>query len=379
MLNISTILKSPELTTLFETFLKAGSEVRLVGGCVRDSLLGLQIGDIDMAVNVPPLRAKEILETAGIKVIPTGIDHGTITAIIHKIPFQITSLRQDWKTNGRHAQVVFGTDWLADAKRRDFTMNAIYLDGCGNLYDPLQGQVDLEKGIVRFIGDPFQRIQEDYLRILRYYRFLAYYGKGGPLKISELKTLKDGLTRLSAERVQGEVLKLLNAENPLPALTLMKEDGVFETVFGKDVSFEQLTLLIEREKRFFVPPFSWRRFYALFQNQPVILLSNRQKEYLKNLHQALSEDDPRRVYYFYGKDLTCDWGLFRDSCEETLAWLHGQPAHTFPLKGQDLLGAGVPVGPAVGDLLKKAEAFWISKDFLPDKDACLQYCLKLDV
>lgn len=373
------ILERPELTALFEAFLKAGAEVRLVGGCVRDSLLGLEIGDIDMAVNVPPLQAKEILETAGIKVIPTGIHHGTITAIVHKIPFQITSLRQDWKTDGRHAQVIFGTDWLADAKRRDFTMNAIYLDSSGNLYDPLRGQADLEKGVVKFIGDPSQRIQEDYLRILRYYRFLAYYGKGQPLKIPELKALKDGLTRLSAERVQGEIFKLLNAENPLPVLTLMKEDGVFETVFGKDVSLDQLTLLIEREKRFSVPPFSWRRFYALFQNQSVVLLSNRQKEYLKNLNQSLSEDDRRRVYYFYGKDLVRDWALFRDSCEETLGWLETQSAHTFPLNGQDLLGAGVPAGPAVGDLLKKAEAFWISKDFLPDKDACLQYCLKLDV
>ena len=240
-------LKTPEIKQLFKVFRECGAEARLVGGCVRDVLIGIKTADIDVAVNVPPEQSKHILEQVGIKVIPTGIDHGTITAVINKIPFQITSLRQDWQSFGRHAKVIFGTDWLEDAKRRDFTMNAIYLDESDNFYDPFNGKQDLEKGIVRFIGEPRERIKEDYLRILRYYRFLAYYGKDVPEPIKELSELKEGLLALSKERIQNEFFKLLESKNPKTSLSLMERDGVLETLFGSSFDLEKLFSVIELE------------------------------------------------------------------------------------------------------------------------------------
>lgn len=370
-------LQTSETSQLFHVFHKNGIEARLVGGCVRDALLGIKTNDIDMAVNVTPEEAQEILKNAGIKVIPTGIEHGTITALVHGIPFQITSLRQDWQTDGRHAKVIFGKDWLEDAKRRDFTINALSLDKDCKLYDPFDGKSDLEKGVIRFIGDPAQRIQEDYLRILRYYRFLAYYGKGEPLYIPELKGLRDGLTSLSRERIQQEFLKLLGANNPLISLSLMLKDGVLLTLFGENPSLENITSLIGIESLLKIQPSSIRRLYALFQDQDKVLLSNQQKKHLQSLRKALQETDRRRIYYYFGKDIMLDWILLSTGSKEDLEWFTQQSKFTFPLKGQDLLETGISAGPSLGSALKKTEEWWISKDFMPNKQECLEYCMVL--
>lgn len=371
------ILQTAEISLLFQLFHAHGVEARLVGGCIRDALLGIKTHDIDMAVNVPPEVGQSILKNADIKVIPTGIEHGTITALVHGIPFQITSLRQDWQTDGRYAKVIFGKDWLEDAKRRDFTINALSLDKDGNLYDPFGGQSDLKKGIIRFIGDPAQRIQEDYLRILRYYRFLAYYGKGEPQPIPQFNELKAGLNSLSKERIQQEFLKLLAARNPLISLNLMKKDNVLLTLFNDDPSLETITSLIEIESLLKIQPSSIRRLYALLQDQDKILLSNQQKKHLQSLHKAFQETDRKRIYYYFGKNITLDWILLSTRSKEDLEWLNQQEKRTFPLKGQDLLEKGINAGPSLGAALKKTEDWWVSKDFMPGKKECLEYCMEL--
>ena len=371
------VLETPEIAHLFCLFHQKGAQARLVGGCIRDALLGIKTNDIDMAVNVPPEKAKEILEKAGIKVIPTGIEHGTITALVHRIPFQITSLRQDFQTDGRHAKVIFGTDWLEDAKRRDFTINALSLDKDGVLYDPFEGRADLEKGTIRFIGNPATRIQEDYLRILRYYRFLAYYGKGEPKPIPELREYSKGLSSLSKERITQEFLKLLGAKNPIISLNLMQEDGIFLSLFGKDPSLEKIKSIVELENLLSIGVSPIRRLYALFQGNDKLLLSNEQKKHLHSLNKALEEIDRRRVYYYFGKEITLDWALWSKDYKENLAWLKGQSELIFPLKGQDLLDKGINAGPFLGVILKKTEDWWVSKDFIPTKQECLEYCMGL--
>ncbi|MBY0461833.1 MAG: CCA tRNA nucleotidyltransferase [Alphaproteobacteria bacterium] len=371
------VLETPEISRLFRLFHEGGAEARLVGGCVRDALLDIKTNDIDMAVNVPPEKTKEILEKAGIKVIPTGIEHGTITAIVHKIPFQITSLRQDFQTDGRHAKVIFGTSWLEDAKRRDFTINALSLDKDGIVYDPFEGKADLEKGIIRFIGNPSQRIQEDYLRILRYYRFLAYYGKGEPQPIPELKECREGLSLLSKERIAHEFFKLLGANNPLTSLALMKKDEIFLTLFDENPSLEKIESIVSLENLLGIRISPIRRLYALLSGNNKLLLSNEQKKHLHSLNKALLETDRRRVYYYFGKEITLDWALWSKDYKENLTWLRGQSELIFPLKGQDLLERGISPGPSLGASLKKTEDWWVSKDFVPDKQECLEHCLGL--
>jgi poly(A) polymerase len=391
-MRIFEILETPEIKQLFKVFHQNGTESRLVGGCVRDAQLGIKATDIDVAVNVPPDKAKQILEQAGIKVIPTGIDHGTITAVINKIPFQITSLRQDWQTFGRHAKVIFGTDWLEDAKRRDFTMNAIYLDGQGNLYDPFDGAKDLKEGIVRFIGEPKQRIQEDYLRILRYYRFLAYYGKDVPKSVDELSELKNGLLNLSKERIQNEFFKLLAAKDPRMSLKLMEKDTVFETLFGYSLDLAHLFSIIELELSLKIEPGLFRRLYALFGTDDEMYansfcLSRQQKQYLNQLDKALSYLDRRYIYYDFGSKIFLDWVLL-NSVQRKLSmteqqkhyqseskWLSELQHSCFPLSGADLLEAGFSEGPEIGTILKMCKSWWIELDFKPNKDACLKYCL----
>jgi len=356
---------------------------------VRDALLGLESTDIDVAVATPPEEISQHLKKQGIKVIPTGIEFGTITAVVHHQGFQITSLRQDVKTDGRHAQVSFGTDWIEDAKRRDFTINALSLDSQGILYDYFNGQDDLKAGCIRFIGDADERIREDYLRILRYYRFLAYFGKGNPLPIPALHELRAGLKQLSVERIQQEVLKLLASPAPHLALKLMAEDGIFETLYDHSVDLKFLYQLIEIEKVLKIPCNPLRRLWALFQDrdfsfyQTYFRLSHTQLRFLKSMGLCVSQRDRRLILYKQGYGFFESWCVLR-SCAEAdinlpqiksdLEWAQSQLPLTFPFTGQDLLNEGMPAGPAMGKLLGKCEQWWIENDFKPNQKDCLVYC-----
>ncbi len=401
------LLSQPPIKALFKAL--EPFDARLVGGCVRDALLGLESTDIDVAVAAPPEEISQHLKQQGIKVIPTGIEFGTITAVIHHQGFQITSLRQDVKTDGRHAQVSFGTDWLEDAKRRDFTINALSLDSKGTLYYYFNGQDDLKAGCIRFIGDADQRIREDYLRILRYYRFLAYFGKGNPLPIPALHKLRAGLKQLSVERIQQEILKLLASPAPHLALKLMAEDGIFETLYDHSVDLKFLYQLIEIEKVLKIPSNPLRRLWALFQKQDnfdlslrgaeqrgnlpeddnssfyqtYFRLSHTQLRFLKSMGLYIGQRDRRLILYKQGYSFFESWCVLR-SCTEAdmnlpqikshLEWAQSQLPLTFPFTGQDLLNEGMSAGPAMGKLLGKCEQWWIENDFKPSQQECLIYC-----
>ena len=225
-------LKDADLQRLLSALNAGGEEARIAGGAVRNALLGEAVADVDIATTTPPEETIRRAEAAGFKTIPTGIDHGTITVIAGRRPFEVTTLRADVETDGRRAKVIFGRDWKADAERRDFTINALYAEADGTVVDLVGGLADLESRMLRFIGDAEARIREDYLRILRFFRFFAWYGSGRPDAegLKACARLKDGLDQLSAERVWSELKKLLAAPDPSRALLWMRQTGVLSQV-----------------------------------------------------------------------------------------------------------------------------------------------------
>ena len=227
-------LKARETQAVFDALSRSGAETRVVGGAVRNALLGLPIGEIDIATTATPDEVIALAERAGLKAVPTGIEHGTVTVIANGQPFEITTLRRDVETYGRHAKIAFTNSWEDDAKRRDFTLNALYADRDGRVFDPLGGLADLEAGRVRFIGDAEARIREDYLRILRFFRFNAYYGKGG-LDVEGLRAavrLRDGVGQLSAERIGGEIKRILIAPGATRAVEALFDYGLLTSLLG---------------------------------------------------------------------------------------------------------------------------------------------------
>jgi len=228
-------MQSSSVKSLFDA-LPEGS-LRFVGGCVRNALWGVDVGDIDLACQLEPEAVVAALEAAGIRYVPTGIAHGTVTAVIEGQPFEITSLRRDVETDGRRATVAYTTDWAEDAQRRDLTMNALYADRMGQVFDPTGlGLEDLENRKFRFVGEAAMRVQEDYLRILRFFRFLAIYGEKEKVDAASLKACREnqsGIKKLSAERVWMEMKKLLSARNPVRACHIMLTNGILETVLPK--------------------------------------------------------------------------------------------------------------------------------------------------
>ncbi|MFP5469121.1 MAG: CCA tRNA nucleotidyltransferase, partial [Alphaproteobacteria bacterium] len=245
-------IMDPDVVRVMQALLAgAGVEARYVGGAVRDTVRGaMQYGmkvDVDIATTATPEKVIELLNAAGLRAVPTGIDHGTVTAVSNHRPVEITTLRHDVNTDGRRAEVAYTTDWAADAARRDFTMNAIYADMDGVLFDPLGGLADAKAGLVRFVGDPDARIQEDYLRILRFFRFYAWCGKGEMDRngLQACARHMTGLTKLSPERIAKELLKLISASNPMPALRQMAASGILTAVLPEACNLERLNALIE--------------------------------------------------------------------------------------------------------------------------------------
>ncbi|MGH7006149.1 MAG: CCA tRNA nucleotidyltransferase, partial [Alphaproteobacteria bacterium] len=225
-------LKDASLQKLLAALCAGDEGARIVGGAVRNTLLGQPVTDIDIATTALPEATLQRAKEAGFRAVPTGIDHGTITVIAEGRPFEVTTLRADIRTDGRHAEVAFGRDWQMDAERRDFSINALYAEADGTVVDLVGGIADIESRTLRFIGDPEQRIREDYLRILRFFRFFAWYGKGRPdgEGLKACARLKDGLARLSAERVWSELKKLLAAPDPSRALLWMRQAGVLTAI-----------------------------------------------------------------------------------------------------------------------------------------------------
>ena len=376
-------LDHPGLRRLTEALRRAGHDVWFVGGAVRDAALGRETArpDIDMTTDARPEEVMAVARQTGFKVVPTGIEHGTVTVIAGDLPVEITTLRQDVETDGRHAKVVFGTSLEDDARRRDFTINALYLTPEGRLVDPVGGLADIAARRIRFIGDPRRRIREDYLRILRLFRMFAHFGdpeRG--LDAAALRAaaeLADGLARISPERIGQEMRKLLAAPDPVPAVRAMKEAGILERILP-GASAERLARLVAIEKILGIAPDPVRRLAALGGDDPVrrLRLSRREARSLARMAEgAASGLSAAALGYRLGEaDGLCAL-LLRHACDgsvpcrEALAALRRGAAAHFPLKGRDLLS--LAEGPALGRLLARLEDAFIASDFTLDRDALM--------
>src|SRR6478736_4340296 len=259
-------LTRPGMRAVFTALGPDGVETRVVGGAVRDTLLGLPVTQaVDLATTAEPEKVIALAERAGLKTVPTGIDHGTVTVIADGAPFEVTTLRRDVETYGRRAKIAYTTSWEEDAKRRDFTLNALYADRDGKVFDPLGGYGDLQAGRVRFIGDAEARIREDYLRILRFFRFNAYYGKGG-LDVEGLRAavrLREGLGQLSAERIGGELKRILVAPGATRAVEALFDYGLLTSLLGGVPRLARLARLVSIETALWLPPDAALRLAAL--------------------------------------------------------------------------------------------------------------------
>jgi poly(A) polymerase len=369
--------RDPKLQRLLAV-LNAEGEARIAGGAVRNTLLKKPVADIDIATTLVPERVMEICKRAGLGVHPTGIAHGTLTITVDKHPFEVTTLRRDVETDGRHAVVSFTTDWRTDAERRDFTINAMYCDARGKTYDFTEGCKDIRNQKVKFVGAPSSRIKEDALRILRFFRFHAQYGKGklDAAGLAACTRSRKLLRNLSAERIRAEMLKLLVATLAVPTLKVMAKSGVLDEILPYTDDWR----VIER-----LPTDPILRLFALSQS-PLTLkerfkLSNAESKRIEALVEApmvspdLTSHEQRRMLYHLGPDLWRDAATlsFAQSgavktdrkWKKLIAYANKAEVPVFPLKGGDLIKAGIPSGPALGEKLARLEDWWIASDFKP--------------
>ncbi|MGE0254311.1 MAG: CCA tRNA nucleotidyltransferase [Alphaproteobacteria bacterium] len=374
-----------------------------VGGCVRDALLGRPVGEVDIATALLPEDVTARLAAAGIRAIPTGIEHGTVTAVAEGTPFEITTLRVDVNPKGRHADVAFTDDWRADAERRDLTMNALFLSPEGDVYDPVGGLADLRAGHVRFVGEAERRIREDVLRLLRFFRFHAHYGRvpPDPEGLAACGRLAHLLPTLSAERVAKETLRLLAAPDPLPALRLMREAGVLAVLLPEAASLDLVAALVTVEGVSDGGD-AVRRLAALLGADADtadsvairLRLSTRERERLADMLQPAGRPSPEageraaratlyrcgpatwrdRVLLAWAASVAAGAAQHRRAAEGWRAlldlperWAVPSP----PVRGADVLALGVAPGPEVGRLVAAVERWWIEGDFAAGREDCL--------
>ncbi|MBX4866642.1 CCA tRNA nucleotidyltransferase [Rhizobium bangladeshense] len=399
--------RDPALGRILALLNDDGGEGRVVGGAVRNSLMGLPVSDIDIATTLTPEIVMERAAVAGVKAVPTGLQHGTVTLVVDGKPFEVTTLRTDVETDGRRAKVAFSTDWKADAERRDLTINALYADANGEVVDLVGGLADIETRNIRFIGDAARRIAEDHLRILRFFRFFAYYGSGRPdaegLKACAAARAK--LKTLSAERVWSELRKLLGAADPGRALLWMRQVAVLTEILPESERWgiDAIPSLVATEKALGWAPDPLLRLAAIVPPDPVRLgalaarlkLSNAEAATLKAwamtapVNDELSPAAFERLLYRNGPDgivtrLKLALGVARGKAEVDLGemarsarlgklldqattWKKPQ----FPVNGGDVIAAGIASGPRVGELLAVLENLWVEENFASDRATLL--------
>lgn len=389
----------PALVRVLALLNSDGGEGRVAGGAVRNSLMGLPVADVDIATTLRPEVVVERAKKAGIKAVPTGIEHGTVTLVIDGKPFEVTTLRRDVATDGRHAEVAFGTDWQMDAERRDLTINALYATDDGTVIDLVNGLADIESRTVRFIGDAAMRIAEDHLRILRFFRFFALYGSGRPDAegLKACARAKDKLGKLSAERVWSETKKLLAAPDPGRALLWMRQSGVLTEVLPETEKWgiDAIPGLIDAEKAFGWKPEALLRLAAMVPVDRARLkalaerlrLSKAEAATLDHwasapeIAQKLAETAFDRLLYRNGPQglimrlklalasaRTRGLGdpealAFAGLCQRLLAKAEKWQKPSFPVNGADVLAAGIAAGPKVGALLGVIEDEWVAGNF----------------
>lgn len=377
---------SEETNAVMSALNKGGMNALFVGGCVRNMLLGEEVTDIDIATKLKPEEVTQRLEGKGVKVVPTGIEHGTVTAVVEGQPFEITTLRHDVETDGRHAVVGFTDDWLEDAKRRDFTMNTLLADQAGNIYDPTGlGSSDLKTNRIVFVGKPSERIEEDYLRVLRFFRFHAYYGRGD-MDVDALSACQDAaehIPSLSKERITQEFFKILSAPDPASILSVMFEHGVLKAL-EFDGGLKLLSDLCQQQNKHNQGAVS-ARLTALASLKPsnieamqaLLLIPKVFKKDIEAIHGVLNlpdlvDDHAIRVaVYKYGRIPTAQ-GLMIELAQgrargrhagEALDLIGGWDIPTFPVTGEALIKQGFQTGPALGAELERLEQEWIDGGF----------------
>ncbi len=400
-------LKDKSLQKLLAVLSGEGEGARVVGGAVRNTLLGQEVSDLDIATTCLPEETLRRAKEAGFKVVPTGIDHGTITVVAAGRPFEVTTLRADVATDGRHAEVAFGRDWRVDAERRDFTINALYVEADGTIVDLVGGLADIESRTLRFIGDAEQRIREDYLRILRFFRFFAWYGRGRPESegLKACARLKDGLVRLSAERIWSELKKLLGAPDPSRALLWMRQAGVLtavlpesekwgiDTIHGLVKTEQDLGWAVDPLLRLasMIPP-NTERVDELASR---LKLSNSERERLDAWASSVPPQPEISETGFAKKLYRSDKQGMRDRLRlalvsaradavndnnammraghlsRLLEFLDGYEKPKFPLSGGDLIIAGLDKGPEIGKVQRAIEDEWIESGFTLKREELL--------
>jgi poly(A) polymerase len=376
-----------------------GGAARFVGGSVRNALLGESVVDIDIATPLQPAEVIGRLKQSGLGAVPTGIEHGTVTAISSGKPFEVTTLRRDVSTDGRRATVAFTTEWAEDAARRDFTINALYASEDGVVFDYFSGLDDLKARRVRFVGDASTRIREDYLRILRLFRFHAWYGKGELDAQAYAAAIAEraGLKLLSGERVQKELLRLLQARSPLLSLRAMERASILVEILPGDLQLDRVARLVDIENANRREPDKLLRLAALLPDDAKVArklsqslkLSNADKERLiealdadKRISASLSPRETRQLLYRLGKRCFADQALLRwaDAKRDAkdAAWrkllklAESWKKPDLPIDGRDVMAKGIDEGPKIGTTLRALEEEWIEADFAPDRRALLK-------
>ena len=358
---------------------------RFVGGCIRNTLLGEPVSDIDIATQLRPADTLAALARANIKAIPTGIEHGTVTAIVDHEPFEITSLRRDVETDGRRAVVAFTDVWEEDAERRDFRVNALYADALGNLHDPTGGLGDIEAKRIVFIGDAEQRLKEDHLRNLRFFRFTAWYGASiDDVGLNACEAQREGLKVIAAERIWKELIKLLAASNPYGALRAMADTGVLEILLPEVNSPRRIMRLAAIEKRFDMQFDAFQRLQSLLEKDTLVAsqtskrlrLSNAESDRLTDWTKAKSVPPKNDLFawlYHTGQQTALDQIVSEmtnspdiDNLLNVYRIAQTWERPVFPISGADLIAAGMKPGPELGGKLRKIECDWVINGFSMD-------------
>lgn len=395
-------LTAPATMAVFDALEAKGGPgcARVVGGAVRNAVIGAPVGDIDIATQLTPEAVTEALQAAGLKAIPTGLDHGTVTALAHGQTFEITTLRRDVETDGRRAVVAFTTDWVEDAQRRDFTLNALYADRDGTLHDPLGiGLADARARRVVFVGEARTRIAEDYLRILRFFRFQAWYGRGeaDAEALAACEALRDTLADRPGERISKELLKLLAADDPRSAVGQMAKAGILDVILPPVGDLHDFEALVEIESEMLFECDPILRLACLLPADQIgvaqaaerLRLSNVERDRLTaakgqtpRITSWMSPRESRRAVYaltaptFHDR-IKLAWAKSNRSATAAqwrglLALCDSWTPPAFPLSGEEVVHAGVPKGPMVGQVLREVEDWWIDHDFLEDKFSAIE-------
>jgi len=390
--------KLPKFTQNFECkkILKILNEKketsRYVGGCLRDFLCNKDSKDIDIATKMLPSEVINVLSKNGYNPLPTGIDHGTVSIFIDDLTLEITTLRRDKNQDGRHADIEFTDDWHVDASRRDFTINAIYMNEEGDFFDPFNGMLDLKNKIVKFIGNPEERLNEDYLRILRYFRFVSIYDSVVDKDIKKiLKNNKENILDLSKERIHQEFFKILRSDNSGKIIEIMQEMNILNTIFNGQVNSKAYKRMISIDNDSFFEPNYLLRFFLLipFDHDSIKILRNftfskKEKMILENLllreneiKSYQSAKEVRARIYKLGienfKNLVRIYWALDKKISNTIQWRallaisESWEIPEFPIKSKDIMLLGVSEGPLVGEILKEIEDWWIEADFTRDQ------------